>query len=65
MNLLQKKIFPFFSWYFEISGPENQASGSPVRGRAYIQIQLGGRLEMILIPIRVNYYYKVHVKNMF
>lgn len=48
MNLFQRKIFPFFSWYFGISGPENQVSGSPVRSTAYIQIQLGERLEVIL-----------------
>lgn len=48
MNLFQRKIFPFFSWYVEIPGPVNQASGSPVRSTAYIQIQLGERLEVIL-----------------
>lgn len=48
MNLFQRKIFAFFSWYFEIPGPMNQASGSPVRSTAYIQIQLGERLEVIL-----------------
>lgn len=49
MNLFQGKISLLFSWNFEISWPENQASGSSVRGPAYMQIQLEERLEVILI----------------